>query len=144
MNPGRFVSAGVHWGVSVFLLQPTLRGRIHFLGFFALRSCIFSCTGVGLSPPLGCFGQIFGMVLCYFGGGNAVRFCFWFFYRGSTSAIFRVFVVLLLSGSVFVGQITLQSNLFRPMVLTFGNLGCRNLLVFQGEMLPFFFRLLLR
>ena len=64
---------------------------------------------------------------------------------GSTSAIFRVFVVLLLSGSV-LGQM-LCNRIFQNYGLTVGNLGCRNLLVFRGKCCPFssgsFFKLLL-
>ena len=66
-------------------------------------------------------------------------FCF---FRGSTSAIFRFFfVVLHLSGSVF-GRL-LCNRIFETCWLTIGDLGYRNLLVLQGEMLPFFFWILL-
>ena len=99
MDPGRFVSAGVHWGVSVFLLQPNLRGRFHFLGCSPFRSCIFSCMGVGLSPPLGDFGNFF-VWYCVILEGKMLSVFGVDFFMGSTSAIFRVFAVLLLSGSV--------------------------------------------
>ena len=100
MNPGRFVSAGVHWGVSVFLLQPTLRGRIHFLGFFALRSCISSCTGVGASFSSGLFRENFWYRTVLILEGEMLSVFWIWFFMGSTSTIFRVVVVLLLSGSV--------------------------------------------
>ena len=76
------------------------------------------------------------------GRGKCCPFFGFVFFRGSTSAIFRVFVVLLLSGSVF-GKL-LCNRIFQPYWLANGNLGYRNLLVKQGEMLPLFFRLLLQ
>ena len=57
-------------------------------------------------------------------------------FMGSTSAIFRVDVVLLLSGSV-LGK-SLGNRIFYSYGLTLGNLGCRNLVVLQGKMLSFF------
>ena len=59
------------------------------------------------------------------------------FFMGSTSAIFRVFVVLLLSGSVF-GEL-LCNRIFQAYGLRSGNLGCRFLLVLQGENAALFF-----
>ena len=81
MDPGRFVSAGVHWGVSVFLLQPNLRGRHHFLRAVGpFRSCISSCVGVGV-PPLGCFWENFWYCAVLLGGKLSVFgfdvFFFW-------------------------------------------------------------------
>ena len=63
------------------------------------------------------------------------------FFRGSTSAIFRFFVVLLLSGSVR-GNL-LCNRIFQTCWFANGDLGYRSLLVLQGEMLPFFVRILL-
>ena len=103
--------------------------------------------GLGFSPPLGFFGKFYGTVLCYLGGGNAVRFFVLFFF------FFLEFYLCDFSGfcrSTFVRfrfwKITLQS-LFQTFWLANGNLGYRNLLVKQGEMLPFssgsFFKFLL-
>ena len=66
MDPGRFASARVLWGVSVFLLQPNVRGRFHFLRGFFPRLGLASLLAwvLGPSSPLGCFGKIFGKVLC--------------------------------------------------------------------------------
>ena len=53
---------------------------------------------------------------------------------------FGFFVVLLLSGSVF-GKL-LCNRIFQTYWLPIGDLGYRNRLVLQGEMLPFFFWIL--
>ena len=77
MDPGRFVSAGVHWGVSVFLLQPNLRGRLHFLRAVRPLGLASSLAWVSGSLLLWVvLGKFFGTVLCYCGGENAVRFWF--------------------------------------------------------------------
>ena len=65
-----------------------------------------------------------------------------FFFGVLPLQFFGFFVVLLLSGSVF-GKL-LCNRIFQTYWLAYGNLGYRNLLVIQGEMLPFFFRFLFR
>ena len=66
-------------------------------------------------------------------------FCF---FSGFDLCDFSVFfVVLHLSGSVF-GRL-LCNRIFQTCWLTIGDLGYRNRLVLQGEMLPFFFWILL-
>ena len=111
MDPGRFASAGVHWGVSVFLLQPNLRGRLHFSR--AVRPLGLASFLAGVSGSLLLWvvlGQNFGTVLCYFWRGKCCPFLALMFFRGSTSAIFRFFFVLLISGFRFWRN-ALQSNL---------------------------------
>ena len=106
------------------------------LGLASLLACCWSLSSSGL------FWESLGAVLCYFGGENAVRFWFLFF-SGFDLCDFSVFVVVLhLSGSVF-GKL-LCNRIFQTCWLTIGDLGYRNLLVLQGEMLPFFFWILLQ
>ena len=105
------------------------------LGLASLLACCWSL------PSSGLFWESLGTVLCYFGGENAVRFLVLFFFGVLPLRFFGFFVVLHLSGSVF-GRL-LCNRIFQPCWLTIGDLGYRNLLVLHGEMLPFFFWILL-
>ena len=122
------------------MCNTTLKGRLHFLrGVSPSRSCISSCMLLVSLLLWVVLGKFRYCTVLFWRGKCCpfLVFVFWGFYLCDFSVFLSFFICQVPS----LGKL-LCNRIFQTCWLTNGNLAYRKLLVLQGEMLPFFIRIL--